>query len=208
MIRSVLLLLLALRLTAQTLEPGQFLVATKKITEPGFARSVILIIHVDGESVVGLMLNRPLDEPVSSILPDAKSGASPAWAGGPVPTSLYGLAKTPGDAQQARKILPDVYLLMDKDEILQRPPDSKFRVYAGYCGWGPGQLQGEMQRGNWRVRDGEYQFVFDKRPASLWDRLMGEDSRIASAPARVRHFFGESEWSNSMTTPRSLPESK
>ncbi len=152
---------------AAPIATGSLLVATAKSHDPDFARSVILIIQYDSGSAMGLMLNKPTDVPVSDLLPEAKGKAVPVYAGGPVAIGVRGLLRT--------KTAPYFSVISKKTELLREiskgAATASFRIYAGYTGWTPRELQSEVARGLWRVVPGASDAIFDSQPGGLWQRL-------------------------------------
>jgi Uncharacterized ACR, COG1678 len=119
-------LLPSVALFAQPLATGNLLVATPKSHDPDFARSVVLLIHYDSESAVGLMLNKPTAVPISDVLPDAKGKSITVFAGGPVTLGIRGLLQS--------KAPPFFTVISNRGELLGTisrglPPNS-FRIYA------------------------------------------------------------------------------
>jgi putative transcriptional regulator len=161
--------MLALGICAQgaDLTTGALLVATQKSHDPDFARSVVVLIQYDAESAIGLMLNKPTDVPISDVLPEAKGRPVVVYAGGPVAVGVRGLVRT--------KSTPFFSVVTNRAELLKLiasgAPSSSFRIYAGYVGWTGRQLQGEVERGLWRVMPAKAGAVFDVHPETLWRRL-------------------------------------
>jgi putative transcriptional regulator len=123
---------------------GKLLIATEKSHDPDLAKSVVLIIHVDKDAVMGLILNRPVKD---------------LYFGGPIAIGAKCLSRSTGE-----KIVAGVYL--------SPKPVKDGRIYAGYVGWSRAQIEDEVKHGLWKVRDGTAQIVFDPNPATLWDRLL------------------------------------
>jgi putative transcriptional regulator len=178
---------------------GCLLVATPVLTDPNFRRTVILIVeHEVGEGTLGVVLNRPTDVPVGRVLEswsDLVTGPSVVFRGGPVaPNSALALASVPGDAEPlgwhsldggtaaARLGLVD----LDAPPDLLAPAINRLRVYAGYAGWGPGQLQAEIEEGAWYVLSAEPTDAFAGEPEGLWAEVLrrqgGEMAFTATFP--------------------------
>ncbi|MGP0075126.1 MAG: YqgE/AlgH family protein [Bryobacteraceae bacterium] len=162
--------LLALAVTAHAadLATGALLVATTKSHDPDFAHSVIVLIHYDSQSAIGLMLNKPTDLPISDFLPEAKGRQVVVYAGGPLAIGVRGLLRT--------KSAPFFSVITNKPELLKRiasgAPSNSFRIYAGYVGWTARQLQNEVARGLWTLLSANGGEVFDPHPETLWDELL------------------------------------
>jgi putative transcriptional regulator len=109
------------------------------------------------------------------------------FRGGPVkPDGLVFLVRTSKPSARAIHVLKDVYFTGDKDWIetlLQRSdPTRGLRVYAGYSGWGPGQLQNEMQRGDWYVLPADAETIFERDVSRIWPDLV---RRASARPTRA-----------------------
>lgn len=165
----------------QTLSVGSVLVAKEKLGDPNFAESVVLIIQRDeDEGTLGIVINRPSDVPLSQIFPQIKHApADPVYMGGPVGITVgQALLRLPEKANDATQIADDVYVTTSKKliekSVASGAQASKFRLFLGYAGWAPGQLENEVQLGAWSVLKGHSKIIFDNDPASLWDRLIRE----------------------------------
>lgn len=164
---------------------GQLVVATPSLTDPSFARTVVLLLQADPEDgALGLVLNRPTDTPVGQVLPDWAPLAAPApvvFTGGPVsPTSAVCLGRgrlhrAPAAAYAELEGVPGGAVgTVDLDV----PPAEvtavveHVRVFAGYAGWSPGQLEAEVAEGAWWVLDSLPDDAFAEEPALLWQRVL------------------------------------
>jgi putative transcriptional regulator len=172
---------LAKQASAQSLSMGALLVATEKLGDPNFAESVVLLIqHDDEEGTVGVILNRRTKVPLTKLFPDIKgASADPIFMGGPVAlTSAQALLKLAAGKDEARHISGDLYVTGSKEvieaSVRSHAKPSDFRLYVGYAGWAPGQLEAEIRMGAWSVLSPRPGLVFDPDPESLWDRLTRE----------------------------------
>jgi putative transcriptional regulator len=164
----------------EDLAEGRILVADRKLKDPHFSQTVVLIVTYDEQGTVGLVLNRPNDVPVSELLSgvkDARDRNDSAFTGGPVePKSVLALLRTREGPKGAQHVAGDIWAILDQDlleDALSRHASSEeLRFYVGYAGWGPGQLEAEMDAGAWRVIRGGVETVFDTKPGSLWDRVV------------------------------------
>jgi putative transcriptional regulator len=161
---------------------GQLLVATPELVGPEFERTVILVLeHDPAAGALGVVLNRPLPVPVGAELPAWAASsvvAEPAvvFSGGPVEDDsvlLVALAH-PGEApQELRPVTPRVAVVP-----FTVPADEAYlwsdgvRVFAGYAGWAPGQLEAEVDGGFWYVVDSEPGDLVDAEPAALWRTVL------------------------------------
>ena len=138
-------------------------------------------------------MNRRSEIPLARIFPHIKGAArDPAYNGGPVETtSGQGLLRTPNAESQERHVVGDIYATGSKELIEKligsHIDASRFRLYLGYAGWAPGQLEAEVEAGAWSILTGSARIVFDDDPDTLWSRLTRESQmRIASrAPMRA-----------------------
>jgi len=158
---------------------GRLLVAAPTLRDPNFERTVVLVIEHGDDGAVGVVLNRPSDAPVSRILPtwDYLAVEPPlVFLGGPV--ALNGVI---GLGRSARGHgLGTVDLEADPDEAL-----AGIRVFAGHAGWGPTQLEGEVEAGGWFVVDAMADDAFTVAPETLWPAVL---RRQGGALARLANF--------------------
>ena len=180
MLPCVLLICLSFGQNAEGhLAPGTILVATEKLSDPNFAETVVLITRHDPDGgTMGLVLNRPTETTLAKAFPQFHGNNDSVYDGGPVvPDAVQALLRSPTKPDTAEHIVGDLYLAVRKvlleKSITDHVPGSKFRVYLGYAGWGPGQLENEVRLGAWTTVHG-IKYVFDSHPDSLWDRLNQE----------------------------------
>jgi putative transcriptional regulator len=161
---------------------GRLLVAAPVLTDPHFARTVVLLLDHDEEGTVGLVLNRPSHVPVGAVLPvwDGRTtGTDVLFTGGPVSEDsalALGLLPGPFDGPEPDgfRRVSGPFGLVD----LETDPDTTvarldaLRIYAGYAGWGPGQLDDEIAEGAWYVVDGGPDDAFSQSPDDLWQRVL------------------------------------
>jgi len=181
--RGFLLLLPLLFASAQTpgdhITPGTILVASEKLNDPHFVETVVLITRREADGgTMGVILNRPMDLSLAKAFPQMHGGNDPVYDGGPVALdAVQALLRSSEKPDTAQHILADIYSIARKapleKSINDRLDSLKFRVYLGYAGWGPGQLENEVRLGAWTVVHGS-RYVFDSHPTTLWDRLNRE----------------------------------
>jgi putative transcriptional regulator len=178
--------------------PGRLLVAAPALMDPNFARSVVLLLDHDEAGTLGIILNRPTRLPVSEVLggwATLTTGPDVVFQGGPVGLdSALGLAElgpsyTDGDEEPLgwRQVFGSVGLV-----DLDAPPEvlaaelRSLRIFAGYAGWGAGQLDGELEQGAWYVVESVPGDAFSLRPEALWRSVLrrqpGELAFLANAP--------------------------
>ena len=164
----------------QEIVPGKLLVASRGLSDPNFAETVVLLVRSDEDGVVGLVVNRRTKVPISRALEElkgAKDVSDPIYAGGPVGRAgILALLRSRTRIEGAEHIVGDVYLAT-KAALLERTlasgshPDT-FRIYAGYAGWTAKQLAGEVELGAWYIFAGDPGVVFAARPELVWSRLI------------------------------------
>lgn len=165
-------------MTEVTSLTGRLLVATPALADPNFHRSVILVLDHDAEGALGVVLNRPTPVGVSEVLePWARLIGEPGvvFQGGPVALdAALALAVVPGDGPLGWRRVHRSIGLVDLDappEVLAAQLGS-LRIFAGYAGWGPGQLESELEEGAWYVVDSEPGDVSHPDPERLWRSVL------------------------------------
>jgi putative transcriptional regulator len=123
---------------------GRLLVATPDLADPNFSRTVVLMLEHGDEGALGVVLNRPIDLSVAEVLPDwvhLISAPACLFVGGPVaPTAVIGLGR--GDGPVFQPLFDGLGTLdLDLDPAAYAPTMAGLRVFVGYAGWGPGQLE-------------------------------------------------------------------
>lgn len=168
---------------------GKLLVTPRDAPDPSFADSVILLVRYDRGGTLGLMLNRRSKVPLSRALRDSKAAsgrADPIYIGGPVDLmNVLALVRANAMPEGAPHVVGKVYLASTRaviEKTLQSVPEG-VRVYLGYCGWAPGQLENETSHGMWHVFPGSTDAAFDSDPDTLWSRL---DARAGQNIAQTR----------------------
>jgi putative transcriptional regulator len=174
---------------------GRLLVATPPLEDANFDRSVIFMLEHHDEGAIGVVLNRPsiesLDEPLDRWI-DLQSAPSSIFAGGPVEESaLIALAETIAPLTESGDYLSPVSGTIASADLTADPAlvaaeVRGVRVFRGYAGWGPGQLEGEIDAGAWLVLDSEPSDVFSGNPDELWRTVVrrqpGRLSWLADVP--------------------------
>jgi putative transcriptional regulator len=156
---------------------GQLLVASPTMTDPNFARTVVAIANHDEDGALGIVLNRPSDTEVAEAVPELEAVMDPdevVFVGGPVqPASIVVLAEFENPAEAAFLVVEGVGLVSDRTGLDRLDVvTARRRVYAGYTGWGPGQLESELERDDWIIEPALPEDVFDEEPAELWGRVL------------------------------------
>lgn len=162
--------------SAKGLGVGKVLVASRNLGDPHFAKTVILLVRYDDHGVLGLILNRRTDVPLSRALESLKAAndrSDPVYVGGPVEMpAVFALFQSPAKLEAAEHVFDNVYLIAAKplfeQTISARPDPGVFHVYLGYAGWTQEQLRKEVGLGAWFVFPAEAGTVFNADPDALW----------------------------------------
>lgn len=188
MLRLFLALFAASALTAQAQQPvpanGLLLVAKPTLLDPNFARTVVLVTQAEDASTVGVILNRPLQDKVQPLLPEGLSAThykDRLFLGGPVMRWII-LSVFRADAPPrapAFHVLKGVYLTMQPVNLkeLLDDPARQYRLYAGFAGWAPNQLQSEFMRDGWYVLPADAETVFRKDTEGMWEEMVRRATR-------------------------------
>lgn len=149
---------------------GQLLLAGPYLRDPNFFRTVVLVLeHAADDGALGVVLNRPTELTVREALPgwaDAVSVPETVFVGGPVSP---GTALALGRGPQEEPLLDDVGVV-DLESAAEGWHD--VRVFSGYAGWGPGQLEAELIEEAWFVLDAQADDVCTTEPDDLWARVL------------------------------------
>lgn len=169
---------------------GKLLIASPQLADPNFDRSVVLITEHGPDGAMGIVLNRPSEAEVESVIPDLApiAGAEPIFVGGPVqPEALVVLGEFTDPEMAAWIVVADVGLVSAQTDLEELPAAlRRGRVYAGFSGWGAGQLEEELEEEAWIVEAPLPAELFPDDPESLWsdvlDRMGGEYALVARMP--------------------------
>lgn len=170
---------------------GQLLVASPSLLDPNFQRTVVLIAEHGEEGAMGVVLNRPLDAPVGEAAPmleELVEDDAPLYQGGPVqPGSVVILARFDDPEQAGARVFGDVgFVAADADFASLGPALLDARVFAGFAGWGEGQLESELEREDWIVEPALADDVFADDAEGLWSAVLerkgGQFALVARMP--------------------------
>lgn len=149
---------------------GHFLVASPHLPDPNFFRTVVLMIRHDEDGAFGVVLNRPLGQSIGVIwkalgISDLDN-PQPIYQGGPVSGPLLAVHREVHFAEG--EITTDVFYCTHKEHINDLVAnDCEYRIFSGYSGWGPGQLEGELAEGSWLTTPASDCDIFAE-PEELW----------------------------------------
>jgi putative transcriptional regulator len=155
---------------------GQLLIAVPALIDPNFRRTVVLIGEHNEEGALGLVLNRPSEATIEEAVPELSvlvDGSEQVHVGGPVQPSAIVIIADFVDPERAGSLVFDSVGFLpaevDPDALGEL---TQVRVFAGYAGWGPGQLDGELEEGSWIVEPAIATDVFTLDPDELWSEVL------------------------------------
>jgi putative transcriptional regulator len=170
---------------------GHVLIAAPGLIDPNFRRAVVLILEHTPDGAVGLVLNRPSELAAGEAVPDLEplvDVGDPVYVGGPVqPQAVIALAEyTDGVLGDRSVVGPIAPLEVDGELSDMVDRVSRVRVFAGYAGWGEGQLDDELEEDAWFTAPALPGDVFGEDHATLWNRVLrrmgGRYRLIATMP--------------------------
>jgi putative transcriptional regulator len=162
--------------TSKNLHDGIFLVATEQLHHSSFRHAVILLTHYSERGATGLTINRPSGVQLQQAFPEVRQlqqNTDPLYLGGPVNTNaIFVLLRTRTPSKRMHHIANDVYFSTAENAFSQTlNPSTSTRTFAGYAGWAAGQLQNEINRGDWLMVHTSPKIIFEKDTDTLWQRL-------------------------------------
>jgi putative transcriptional regulator len=170
---------------------GQLLVASPALFDPNFRRTVVLVTEHSDEGAMGLVLTRRSETGVVDAAPPLGELVEPGGrvhAGGPVdPSAVTVLAEFEDPDESAAIVFADIGFVPADAELGELEGHMRrARVFAGYCGWSPGQLEAEFEEESWILEDPRPDDVFCDDPDGLWSAVLrrkgGQFALIASMP--------------------------
>ncbi|HTQ74036.1 MAG TPA: YqgE/AlgH family protein [Burkholderiales bacterium] len=182
------LLVVAAAAHAQVPHRSLLLIARPGLPDPNFRETVVLAVHSEGAETTGVIINRPTNRSLADLLPSKRfeTFTDPIFFGGPVaPQGLFALFESPKYSGPAVPMMPGIYLAVlpdSVDALLSKPP-AKIRFFSGYSGWAPGQLQAELDRGDWYVVDAEAKTIFQQDTSRLWQDMLARARAVRASAA-------------------------
>jgi putative transcriptional regulator len=156
---------------------GHVLVASPSILDPNFERTVVLVTAHTDEGAIGVILNRCSEATVGEAVPQLApvlDADDQIYVGGPVnPAGVAVLAEfdDPGDAGVV--VMDEVgFVALDDALEGEAPHVQRARVFAGVAGWGPEQLEEELERDDWIIEPAELGDIFTEDPEGLWSAVL------------------------------------
>ena len=163
---------------------GRFLIAGPRLRDPNFFKSVVLIVEHGPDGAMGLVVNHPSSDTVANALQehfDLPETQELVYVGGPVePSALFVVHNSAKLDPTEMPVVPGVYMGSSAEvfqEILaaslhKDDEDLIYRVYGGCAGWGPNQLESELERGDWLTLDADAKYVYADDPYLVWEQLI------------------------------------
>ena len=155
---------------------GKLLIAGPELWDPNFRRTVVLVGHHDDDGAVGVVLNRASEVSVEEAAPPLApivEPEAPLFLGGPVQPSAAVVVADFEDPEVARVIaFGSIGFLPDEVDAAEGDAVRRARVFAGHAGWGPGQLEAEVEEGSWIVEPATKDDVFTPQPDRLWETVL------------------------------------
>ena len=162
---------------------GQFLISGKRLRDPNFYKTVVLMVEHGEEGAMGLVVNRPSSITVAHALSEhfnLPETDDVVHIGGPVEPSALFILHSAGELDECEHpVVPGVYVGSSADafeRIVRTAADGdsdvRFRIFSGCAGWAPEQLEGEIARGDWLVYPADASLVFDEDAYELWDVVL------------------------------------
>jgi len=170
---------------------GQLLLASPTLRDPNFSRTVVLVGGHSEEGAMGVVLNRPSAVTVREAVPqleDAVGALEPVYVGGPVQSSsVVFLAEFLDPAKAGLLVLGRIGFPSPEAGLEELAETTeRRRVFAGHAGWGAGQLDAEVEDGDWITHAAEPRDVFTEVPEELWSSVLtrkgGSYALIARMP--------------------------
>jgi putative transcriptional regulator len=167
---------------------GQLLVAGPTLLDPNFWRTVVLVVEHSDEGALGLVLNRPSETVVSDAVPELEDlidGDELLYIGGPVqPAAVVVLARFEDPSDSALIAFDDVGVLAS-GESTASSDIVEGRAFVGHAGWGSGQLDSEIERGDWILEPARREDAFTESPQDLWASVLTRKGGSYALVARM-----------------------
>ncbi len=174
-----------------------FLLSMPQLADPNFKRTVVLLVQHDADGAFGLVVNRRLETTARITVnldpPVTSDRDLQLWIGGPVePQSswiLVGRVAQEADDREVyggMRITDSLYLSRSPDllrRLLEPDPPERARLIVGYSGWGPGQLESELESSSWLVSDVDHDLIFNTAADRMWETAI---RRLGADPASLQ----------------------
>lgn len=154
---------------------GKYLVASPYLEDPNFLRTVVLVLNHDAQSAFGLVVNRPSSTTLAEAARERQNiecdNLEPIFIGGPVEGALIAVHDRDESNELVEQLGVSVSFASDNVWALVADKYPRLRVYEGFSGWGPGQLEAELEQGSWFVVDAPHELLFGDTEG-LWHALI------------------------------------
>lgn len=157
---------------------GCILISQPSLTDRFFGKSVVMLAEHGPEGTFGFIVNKPARVELSTVTQDFTPFETEIYLGGPVNIDTLFFVHNKGpEIEGSFKITEGVYWGGESDVIRQmmltgQITRNDIRFYAGYSGWGAGQLDRELKENSWIILDGNQQHVFGNKPGELWKNIV------------------------------------
>ena len=170
---------------------GQLLIAGPQLVDPNFWRTVVLVVEHSEEGAFGLVLNRPSETSVGEAVPELEAlveADEPLFIGGPVqPSTVVTVGRFHDIDEAALAAFADIGVLGTGGPPIEELADrvAGARAFVGHSGWGPGQLEAELETGDWILEEARPQDVFSDSPRELWADVLTRKGGSYALVARM-----------------------
>ncbi|HZP74321.1 MAG TPA: YqgE/AlgH family protein [Gaiellaceae bacterium] len=162
---------------------GKLLVSSPALVDPNFRKTVVLVAHHDEDGAMGLVLSRPSDVPAAAAVPilaGMPGAGDPVFVGGPVQPEAFMVLAEFDDVEQAAAPILGRLGFMPADSDPDELTILRLRLFAGYSGWGSGQLEAELSEESWLVVDAVADDAFADDPDELWRTVLHRQGGVFS----------------------------
>jgi putative transcriptional regulator len=169
---------------------GQLLIAGPTLLDPNFWRTVVLVVDHSDEGAFGLVLNRVSETTVGEAVPELEElvdSEERLFIGGPVqPSGVVVLGRFEDADDAALLAFDDVGVLATGSSVLETSAGLRAsRGFVGHAGWGPGQLESELERGDWILEPARLEDAFSSEPSALWSEVLARKGGSYALVARM-----------------------
>ena len=167
---------------------GQLLIAGPTLLDPNFWRTVVLVVEHTDEGALGLVLNRPSETVVGDAVPELDEVIDSdelLFIGGPVQPAAVVVVGRFGDPSDSLLIAFDDVGVLGSTEAPETAGVVEARAFVGHAGWGEGQLDSELERGDWILEPARHSDVFSASPRDLWSSVLTRKGGSYALVARM-----------------------
>ena len=181
---------------------GRFLVAGKRLRDPNFYKTLVLMVEHGSDGAMGLVVNRPSSVTVAHALSahfELPETDDVVYVGGPVePAALFILHNAPQFDSGESPVVPGLYVGSSEDvfetiveQASSGDPSVRFRIFSGCAGWGSGQLESELDRGDWYFYPASPELMFHDDPYEAYDLVL---QKVHASNRILPHTSDNPEW--------------